>query len=127
MNYSNIAKKIEIKEVTSKKNNDIITFSPLKTMKNLVVNYVPPRKSSRYDDWEKSYYRHLRNMCDLFISELWDVLPELQDYFDTDRFFFDFCTMIRDGSSGYISPYLESLNRQEKEDYSKYLIKRKEF
>lgn len=71
-------------------------------------------KKENYNLWEYSYYPHLVNIYKIF--------------YKTDKIdcasMFTFFKFIYANSSGYISPYLEKMNKTREKQYQEYIIKR---
>lgn len=129
-NYANILKQSNNQQNTIADTRDDRVRTDSKNVKlrrkRLVVNYVPPKRTSSYDSWEFAYFRELMQLRNVFIDGLASQYPHLIDYMTSPQFFHKFCRFIRKNSSGYITPHLEELNEVEQEDYWFYTLKRKD-
>lgn len=122
--YSNIAKSKEyidetpISQTDQEAKSNETGVKILRIKRNLVVNGASPIKNASYDDWEFSYFKHLINMRNIFIKYTSDIIT---DDMYTPEFFEYFCSMIYEGSSGYVSSYINNLTEKELQDYFTYL------
>jgi hypothetical protein len=100
-------------------------FSPAiyKNYRKSVRNQNPRLNTTvTYNKWESTYFQHILDLAEIFSNGIDEInLDVTTNNFDFLDYFGRF---IKDSSSGEISPYVEEMNKNTKEFYIEFDIKR---
>ena len=134
-NYANIIKQDEKKDVDVPLEEISDEYIGIKKLINInnkinknyknesVRNQIPrPNNNIHYDVWEHTYFQHILNLHDIFVSGVKKMGVDIET--DTFNFLYVFGNFLRECSSGEISPHIEDLSENLDDFYLEYTIKR---
>jgi hypothetical protein len=78
------------------------------------------RRDSNYNTWERSYFRILLELRNVFIDRILELNPLMENYLRSPQFFKKFNFFIYKNSSTKISNFLEPLDNELENLYSEY-------
>jgi hypothetical protein len=82
------------------------------------------RRNSNHDSWERTYFKQLLDLRNIFIQGMVQNQPEMEQYLNSPHFFHRFTSFLYNNSSTKISEFIEPLSEDLENTYLEYMIKR---